>query len=325
MDMLFTAFAVLLFAAVILLTEGLWLWWSGSHGGGARRIARRLQLMSGRGEGGADKVSILKQRRYSESPALERRLRRIPQLARLDRLLLQSGLRCSMAQLLASWCLLLPASLLLPVALAMPLLAALLLAAGLLLAPLGVLLRARAERLRRIEAQLPEAADFLGRALRAGHSFANVLQMASDELSEPIAGEFKAAHEEIHYGVPMNEALHNLAARIPLTDLRYLVIAVLIQRESGGNLAEILGNTARLIRARLKLLGQVRVLSAEGKLSAWILGLLPVAVLLVMSVVNPAYISVLWTDPLGVRLLWFSAASMAGGVFWMRKVIRIRI
>jgi len=144
-------------------------------------------------------------------------------------------------------------------------------------------------------------------------------------MPEPIAGEFKFAYEEINYGVPMNEALHNLAVRVPLTDLRYLVIAVLIQRESGGNLAEVLGNISRLIRARLKLLGQVRVMSAEGRMSAWILGILPLAVLLLMSISNPAYIRVLWTDPIGVRLMWYSGAVAVGGIFWMRKLIRIRI
>ncbi|MBJ7309515.1 type II secretion system F family protein [Rugamonas sp. CCM 8940] len=325
MDMVFSAFVVLLFAAVILLVEGTWLWWSASHGGGARRIAKRLRLMSARGEGGADRVSILKQRRYSTNPWLEARLRRLPQLALLDRLLLQAGGRWSVAQLLAWSAGLLLAGLVLPPLWQPPL--ALLLAAP----PLGaalpylLLLRLRRARLHRLERQLPETADFLGRALRAGHSFSNVLQMVADELTEPIAGEFRATYEEINYGVPMNEALQNLALRIPLTDLRYLVIAVLIQRESGGNLAEVLGNISRLIRERLKLQAQVHVMSAEGRLSAWILVLLPLVVMLVMSVTNYAYISVLWTDPAGATLLWYAAGGMAIGIVWMRHVIRIRI
>jgi tight adherence protein B len=123
----------------------------------------------------------------------------------------------------------------------------------------------------------------------------------------------------------MSEALHNMAARIPLTDLRYLIIAVLIQRESGGNLAEILGNISTIIRSRLKLLAQVRVLSAEGRMSAWILGLLPLAVMLTLTVVNPDYVSLLWTDPTGQRLLWYAAGMVLFGVFWLRKLIRIRV
>ncbi|APA70626.1 type II secretion system F family protein [Janthinobacterium sp. 1_2014MBL_MicDiv] len=325
MDLVFYGFAVLLFAACILMVEGAWLWWSGTHGSAARRINRRLRLMAARGEAGGERVSILKQRRYARAPGLDRLLRRAPQAAQLDRLLLQSGLSWSVAQFLGGMGAVLLAALLLLAAWPMPLPGAVLLLGVAGGGPVMVVLRARAARLQKIEAQLPEAADFLARALRAGHSFSNVLQMVGDELNEPISGEFKMAHEEINYGVPMNEALQNLAARIPLTDLRYLVIAVLVQRESGGNLAEVLVSIARIIRARLKLLGQVRVLSAEGRMSAWVLGLMPVVMIGVMALVNPQYISLLWTDPSGIKLLWYAAGMVALGVVWMRKVIRIRI
>ncbi len=324
MDFAFTAFAVLLFAAVIFMVEGAWMWWSTSHGKGARRIARRLDLMAGRADG-VERISILKQRRYAVSPLLEQWLRAVPQLAALDRLLLQSGMRWQVAQFLGGSAALLCAAVLVLAAMPVPLLPAVLLLSAAVGAPYGVLLRARGIRLKKIEEQLPEAADFLGRALRAGHSFANVLKMVGDELPDPIGGEFKATYEEINYGVPMNEALHNLATRIPLTDLRYFVLAVLIQRESGGNLAELLGNVSRLTRARLKLLGQVRVLSAEGRMSAWVLGVLPLVMLAIMSVTNRPYISVLWTNPAGIRLLWIGACAMLLGVAWMRVVVRIRV
>ncbi|MES2741163.1 MAG: type II secretion system F family protein [Pseudomonadota bacterium] len=325
MDTIFYGFVVLLFAACFFLVEGAWLWWSGNHGSSARRIAKRLRMMSARADGGAERVSILKQRRYSRSAGLDAQLRRLPYVAGLDRLLLQSGLKCSVAQFLAWSALLLVAGVLLPQLWDVPLVAAALLAGAAVAAPAMLLLRARGARLERIEMQLPEAADFLARALRAGHSFSNVLQMVGDEMPEPIGAEFKFAYEEINYGVPMNEALLNLAARVPLTDLRYLVIAVLVQRESGGNLAEILNSISRIIRERLKLLGQVRVLSAEGKMSAWVLGLLPGVVLLVTSLINPAYVSLLWTDPSGIKLMWGSVGMIAVGVLWMRSVIRIRI
>jgi tight adherence protein B len=324
MDMVFTAFTVLLFAAVIFMVEGAWLWWSTSHGRGARRIARRLDLMAGRNEDG-ERISILKQRRYAVSPLLEGWLRAVPQLAVLDRLLLQSGVRWQVARFLGCSALLLAAAACVLVVVPVPLPAACLLLAAAAGAPYWLLLRARGARLKKIEAQLPEAADFLARALRAGHSFANVLRMVGDEIADPIGGEFKATYEEVNYGVPMNEALHNLAARIPLTDLRYFVLAVLIQRESGGNLAELLGNISRLTRARLKLQGQIRVLSAEGRLSAWILGLLPLVMLAFMSVANHKYVSMLWTTPSGIRLLWCAAGAMLLGMLWMRQVVRIRV
>lgn len=324
MDLVFSAFAVLLFAAVFLLIEGAWLWWSGNHGGGARRIARRLQLMSAHADG-TDRVTILKQRRYSGLPGMERWLRRIPQLAALDRLLLQAGVTWNVAQFAAGQCAVLLAAAVLAAAIEAPPLLRMLLVALTAAAPSLMLLQARGRRLHKLEQQLPEVADFLSRALRAGHSFSNVLQMVGHEMPEPTGSEFRMAYEEINYGVPMNEALHNLAARIPLTDLRYMVIAVLIQRESGGNLAELLDNVSAMVRARLKLLAQVRVMSAEGRMSALILGLLPLGVMLMMSVFNPGYIAVLWSDPVGVRFLWYGGGGMLVGLLWMRSVIRIRV
>jgi tight adherence protein B len=325
MDLLFYSFTVFLFAAVILLIEGAYLWWSSTYGKAAQRIARRLQVMSGGIGRSGERISILKQRRFSAHDGFDRLLHRVTPLHRFDTLLVQAGsaltvdrfLGCSLAAFVlallvsAHW----PLPLALRIILVLPALGV----------PYFLVRRARTRRLYRIEHQLPDAADFIARALRAGHSFTNVLQIVGNELPEPLSSEFRIAREEINYGVPMGEALHNMAARIPLTDLRYLIIAVLIQRESGGNLAEILGNISTIIRGRLKLVAQVRVLSAEGRMSAWILGLLPFAVMLALSVLNPEYVSMLWTDPTGVRLLWYAAGMILFGVVWLRKVIRIRI
>ena len=325
MDAVFYGFTVLLFAAVILLIEGGYLWWSGTHGGGAQRIARRLRLMSGAADGDREKVSILKQRRYADSDWLDAFLHRRRLAHAIDRALLQSGLRWSVAQFLAASLGGLVITSVLLIMRPVPSLAKAMIALAFMLMPYILVLRARAARLIKIEEQLPEAADFLARAMRAGHSFTNVLQMVGTELPEPLSGEFRAAHEEINYGVPMNEALYNMADRIPLTDLRYLVIAVVIQRESGGNLAEILGNISHIIRERLKLIGKVRVLSAEGRMSAWILGLMPFCVMVFMTIVNPHYVSVLWTDPAGIRMLWYGAGMILIGVLWIRRVIHIRV
>ncbi|NHZ44752.1 type II secretion system F family protein [Massilia aquatica] len=325
MDYVFYAFAVLLFAAVILMVEGGWLLWSETRGGGAMRIARRLRVMSGGTDSEGGTISILKRRRYSASDTLDGALQRLGPAHAIDRLLMQAGVNWMVAQFLAASLTLLCAAALAAHAWDTPTLltwALLLGGAGL---PYGVLRRARAKRLGKIEQQLPEAADFLARAMRAGHSFTNVLQMVGSELPEPLSGEFRIVHQEINYGVPMNEALHSLAERVPLTDLRYMVIAVLIQRESGGNLAEILGNIGHIIRERLKLLGQIRVLSAEGRISAWILGVLPFAVTAMMYLTNPQYISMLWTDPGGVTLLCYAGAMISIGVLWLRKLIHIRV
>jgi tight adherence protein B len=325
MDLLFYAFAVFLFAAIILGIEGFYLWWVGSHGAAAQRVARRLQLMSGGAGRTGERISILKQRRFSRHDLADQLLHRAVFAHRIDQLLVQSGLKWSVETfLLWSGAALLVGAFLVaqwPLPLALRAGIALLFS----LIPLVLARRARARRLVRIEEQLPEAADFIARALRAGHSFTNVLQIVGNELPEPLSGEFRIAREEINYGVPMSEALHNLAARIPLTDLRYLVIAILIQRETGGNLAEILGNISQIIRGRLKLAAQVRVLSAEGRMSAWILGLLPFVVTGVLLLINPGYIKPLWTDPTGNRMLWYALVMIVFGVIWLRKVIRIRI
>jgi tight adherence protein B len=185
--------------------------------------------------------------------------------------------------------------------------------------------RAKARRLKQIEEQLPEAADMISRSLRAGHSFSTALGIVGDEMPEPIGSEFRTAFDEINFGVPLNDALGGLANRLPIGDLRYFVIAVLIQRESGGNLAEILGNISQLIRSRLALLGKVRVLSSEGRLSAWILGLLPFVMALIISIVNPGFLRVLWTDPAGVKMIGVALVMMVMGVIWMRKIIRIHV
>ena len=325
MDLLFYSFTVFLFAAVILLIEGVYLWWSSTHGKAAQRIARRLQVMSGGMGRSGERISILKQRRFSAHDGFDRLLHRITPLQRIDALLVQAGSTLTVERFLGcslvAFLLVLVASMRWP----LPLGLRLLLVLPALAIPYFLVRRARTRRLGRIEHQLPDAADFIARALRAGHSFTNVLQIVGNELPEPLSSEFRMAREEINYGVPMAEALHNMAARIPLTDLRYLIIAVLIQRESGGNLAEILGNISIIIRSRLRLLAQVRVLSAEGRMSAWILGLLPFGVMLVLTLINPDYVSLLWTDPSGVRLLWYAAGMILFGVVWLRKVIRIRI
>jgi tight adherence protein B len=325
MDGAFYAFVVLLFTAVILLIEGLYLWWNSAHGGGAQRIARRLKVMATSTAGKSERISILKQRRFCRHDGWDRFLHRHRFAHRIDKLLLQAGLPWSVAQFLAISAGALVAGFVLSLYVAMPLAVRVLLALACMILPRMLVRRARQRRLVRIEKQLPEAADFIARALRAGHSFTNVLQIVGNELPEPLSGEFRIAREEINYGVPLNEALHNMAARVPLTDLRYMVIAVVIQRDSGGNLAEILGNISQIIRARLKLVAQVRVLSAEGRMSAWILGCLPFVVMGAMLVINPTYIALLWTDPVGVRVLWYAAGMIVIGVFWLRKVIRIRV
>jgi tight adherence protein B len=274
----------------------------------------------------AGEASILKQRRRDEAGWAQRFLLRLPRVRELDGLLQQSGADWSVSHFAALSAALGVAAAF--VASFVPLLHwAFAAAAGLAAAaaPLLLVLRKRTQRLLKIVEQLPEALDLIGRALRAGHAFPSGLQMVGEEAPEPIAGEFRVVHDEINFGVALPVALANLASRVPSADMRQFVVAVLIQRDTGGNLTELLGNLSRLIRERLQLLMKVRVLSAEGRMSAWVLCALPFVLAAVINVINPQFMAVLWTDPMGLQLIYSALAAMAIGVLWMRKIIRIRV
>lgn len=324
MDYFLNIFMVLAFLAVVLFLEGAYLYWNAYRGPEARKIERRLRAMSA-GVRDTERLSIVKNRMLSESPFIDRILLSIPRVHQLDRLLLQSGLSLSVAAFLGRTVLAVVSGLLLALVLWHNFLEAMVIGAITGALPLFHVLRTKYKRLLTIEEQLPNAMDLMGRALRAGHAFSGSLKMVGDEMTEPIAGEFRVAFDEINYGIPLEDALKNLAIRIPITDLRYFVISVLIQRETGGNLAELLDNISVLIRARLKLLGTIRVLSAEGKLSAIILTVLPFALAAVISIINPGFLSVLWIDPAGLKMVYSALLMMVVGIFWMWRIIRIRV
>jgi tight adherence protein B len=270
-------------------------------------------------------VSIVKQRLLSESPGLQAILLKAPRVHAVDRLLEQSGLSWNVSQLIGITAAAFLLVLIGTSFLSLPLLLRLAAGFGAASLPTLYVLHAKQTRLSRIEEQLPDALDLMGRALRAGHAFPTALQMVGDEMSAPIAAEFAIAFDEVNFGVAMQDALVNLATRVPSIDLRYFVIAVLIQRETGGNLSELLGNISSIVRDRIKLLGHVRALSAEGKLSAWILGLLPFGAAGLMQVTNPDFLSVLYTDPFGRKMIAGALLMMFFGVLAMRKIIRIRV
>jgi tight adherence protein B len=326
MDYLFYLFVVLFFIAVTLLLEGVMIWWNTTRGPEAQRVARRIRLMSaGMHKDEGDGPALLKKRLLAEAPALARVLLQVPRVHQLDRLLEQSGLPWTVSRFLGFSLLGFIAGFYIGALLHQILLLRLLIASLVASMPLLYVLRKRQQRLQKFEEQLPEALDLIGRALRAGHAFPSALKMVGDEMAAPIASEFRIAFEEVNYGISMQAALTNLATRVPSLDLRYFVIAVLIQRETGGNLSEILDNISTIIRERIKLLGKVRVLSAEGRLSAWILGLLPFGTAFVINLINPKFMAVLWTDAAGQRLMAFAGVMIIIGVIWMRKIIRIHV
>jgi tight adherence protein B len=325
MDIVFYLFGTFLFLAVVLLLEGAYLSWNAARGPEAKRMERRLVAMSAGAQSSGEEYSIFKSRVLSESAQLHNVLLGLPRVHSLDRLLLQSGVSMTVAKFLG-WTLaaFVGAFVVAQHYTIVPIVpwCAAVAASGL---PLFYVLRAKRKRMVRLEHQLPDAVDLIGRALRAGHAFPNAVKMVGDEMSDPIAGEFKIMFDEVNYGVSMQNALLNLATRIPSMDVKYMVIAVLIQRDTGGNLAELFDNISTIVRERLKLLGQVRVLSAEGRMSALVLSLLPFGTAGVINLVNPQFMSLLWTDPAGLKMVWSALGLMLAGMLWMRKIIRIHV
>ncbi|KAB0636602.1 type II secretion system F family protein [Burkholderia latens] len=325
MDSIFYGFVILTFVAVVLAIEGVYQWWNARHGMAARRIESRLRAMSAGGNVQQERLSILKKRMLDESKPFDRLLLRVPRVQALDLFLQQSGLDWTVAKLV-TYSAAIPAAA--AVALSVTVLPMLVVLPIALLSgciPALYVMRHRTRRMRKLERQLPDICDMIARALRSGHSFTSAIGMVGEEFPDPMGGEFRVTFDEINYGVSLHDALVNLATRVPVQDLRYFVIAVLIQRETGGNLAELLDSISALIRERFKLFDKVRVLSAEGRLSAWILGLLPFGTGAVMALLNREFLSVLWTDPAGIKMVVAMLVSMAFGLFWICRIVRIRV
>ena len=317
--------AVLVFVAVLLLLESLYVMWQSHRGPEAKKLHKRLQALSATHDRTAQ-TQLLKQRMLSELPMLERLLQGLPRMRGLDRFILQSGLNWTVAKLLLGCAAVgVVAWLAVVMGAHQSMLVGAAAAAVLGSAPFMYVQYMRNKRLEKIERQLPDALDLITRALRAGHAFSSALKMTGEEMADPVAGEFRTVHDEVNFGVSLEQALAHLSERVPLTDLRYFVVAVLIQRESGGNLTEILANLSQLIRERLKLLAKVRVLSSEGRMSAWILGLMPFFLAGAMNLVNPEFMSLLWKDPIGIAIIKYMLTLMLIGAVIMRRIIRIRV
>lgn len=191
--------------------------------------------------------------------------------------------------------------------------------------PLLYMRQQRAQRFKDFQRQLPDALDLVSRSLRAGHAFSVGMKMVGDEFPDPIGPEFNRAVEEISFGIDVAEALKNLSTRIECVDLRFFITSLIVQRETGGNLAEILESISRLIRQRFELLGKVSALSAEGKLSGIVLVLLPFGIGALLYFLNPAYMSLLVTDPMGKDMLMMSGFLMVVGSYMMKKMISIKV
>jgi tight adherence protein B len=183
----------------------------------------------------------------------------------------------------------------------------------------------RTRRLRKFEEEFPEALDLIARALKAGHAFATGLKMVADEMDEPVGPEFRKTFDEQNFGLPMKDALQNLTERIPSLDVRFFSTAVLIQRETGGNLSEILENLAHVVRERFKILRQVRVYTAHGRLTGYVLLALPAVLCIALSFLNPDHMNLLFRERMGQMLLMLAIVMQAIGYVWIRQVVKIEV
>jgi len=183
----------------------------------------------------------------------------------------------------------------------------------------------RTKRFQKFEELFPEAIDTLARAVRAGHAFTTALELIANELSEPVASEFRKLFEEQKFGLPVRDALMNLADRMPLVDVKFFVTAVMLQRETGGNLAEILDNLSYVIRERFKIMRQVRVYTAQGRLTMMLLMGLPPVIVVTMLITSPAFIKPLFADPIGHVLVVAGVVLQTLGYFVIRKIIQIHV
>ncbi len=188
-----------------------------------------------------------------------------------------------------------------------------------------LLKRKRSARIYKFEEHFPEALDLLSRAVRAGHAFSAGMKMVSDELDDPVGPEFRKAFEEQNFGLPLKESLNGMAARIPLLDVKFFATAVLIQRETGGNLAEILDNLANVVRERFKIRRQVRVHTAHGRFTGYVLMALPGFLAVALMFINPEHMNLLFEDPLGQMMIVACIVMQAIGFIWIKQIVKIEV
>ena len=293
-----------------------------------RQVDRRLRELSEgpvHDERAIAESTIVKREIEGPLPAVDRFAARIRAGIRLRRLIEQSGVKTTVsAMMLASLAAAAVCALLAALFVRQPSVVPAAAAVGALL-PFGWLRHRRTTRREKFEEQFPEALDLLSRAIRAGHAFQTALGMAADELPTPVGPELKKTFDQQNFGLPLRDALNELAERISIMNVRFFVTAVLIQRETGGNLSEILDNLSHVVRERFKIQRQVRVHTAHGRFTGYVLLTLPAFLAVALSVLNPEHMQLLFRERLGQQMLMGAMVMQAIGYVWIRKVITIEV
>jgi len=284
----------------------------------------RLELFAGARQGGTSEAVTLLREPVGEEKAARSIIHAFSIAQPLQRFLEQADSQVSLDVLLISSAILGAAGCLLVAVLPGPLWIS---PAGLVLGalPWAYLWYRRRQKLKKFAAQLPDALDLIARALRAGHSLSAGMQLVSQEMPPPIGREFQRAFEEHQLGAPLEETLEKLGDRVPNLDLRFFITAVNIQRQTGGDLAEILDKIGYIIRERFKIYGQVAALTAEGRLSGWILMALPFVVFFALLKLNPNYVLLLFRDPIGLKMLYIALVMQVIGAFAINRIVKIKV
>jgi len=325
MDILTILFSIAAFLFAASVTAHIYLAWADSRFAQRQVIKRRLLNISAGQMHGQEKFSLYKERTLRDVGPMARMIYRIPRSSSLDRLLVRSNTSLNAGTfILLSLSLGGIGALLGMKFLPQPVVGGLF---GFFLAFFPYLMLKRAER--KSEAafyeQLPEALDLLARAVRTGHALTSAMEIVAAEMPDPIKSEFSSTVDEVKFGISLEDALNNMCGRMPLTDLRYFSITVVIHRETGGNIAQIFDNLAKLIRERLQFKRQIKALTAEGRLSAIILLMMPILMFAYIYVVNFKYMSVLLTDPFGQMLLIGAVIAQILGFFVMRRLVDVQM
>jgi tight adherence protein B len=316
-------FLGLVFLAVFLLVQGMVVPVFGEATRMRKHLLSRLGNVSSTGE--PDFASLLREKHLNELSPLERKLETLPGFVRLARIIAQAGRSTPVYRVVAlslmlagvcgafGWSMTREASL------------AAMLALAASAVPYLMIVRARSRRMAKFEEQMPEALDVVKRALKAGHPFSQALKLVAEDMQEPIGQEFDLVFSEINYGGDLRNALLGLLERVPSVTVIAVVTAVLVQKDTGRNLAETFERISGVIRGRFKLHRRVRTLSAEGRMSAWILALVPLVLFVAMSVTSPDYLPHLIKDPMGKNLIAGAIVLGVIGILWIRRILRIQV
>jgi len=315
---------VAVFALVLLAIVGVYfLLWAGRSE--KKEVKRRISLLELRNLRDADVPEFLKDEVLSEVPLLNRLLSRVNIATRIDRRLRQADMKIPVGTFLLLSLVLFSLGIVAGWILHWPTILSVVVGIGLLAIPNLVVDIKRRRRLNRFMNHFPEALEMFARSLRAGHSFTGAIQLVAQEMPDPIGPEFSKVFEEQNLGIPLRQALVGMTDRVDTLDVKFFITAILIQRETGGNLAEIIDKIAYVIRERFRVQGQLKIFTAQARISGTILSLLPIGVAVLIGILNPEYLKPLWFERAGKIMIAIAVTLQILGMLAMRKIIRIKI